>query len=111
LQFSEAAKQRKAADNALKQAEIAMEVSLRAGASAEHARDEARKTIELLRMNVRFMLERDYLTTKLITESSDVAGAERVSRKLEEFAVPNEKERKEWLESLKQRRSGRKSTQ
>jgi len=110
LQFNAATRQWAAADNALRQAEKASAEARDAKQSAEQARDEARKTVELLRMNVRFMLERDYLTTKLITESSDVAGAERVSRKLEEFAVPDEKERREWLESLKQRRSGRKST-
>ena len=96
LQFNAATKQWTAADKASAEARDAKQ-------SAEQARDEARKTIDLLRTNVRFMLERDYLTPKLLLTPSDIKGAERVSRKLEEFAVPDERERREWLESLKQR--------
>lgn len=98
LQFNAATKQWAAADKASAEARDAKQ-------SAEQARDEARKTIDLLRKNVRFMLERDYLTPKLALSQSDFAGAERVSRKLEEFAVPDEKDRRAWLESLKQRKA------
>ena len=115
LQFREATKQRNSADRAvqsaneaLKQAAAAKTEVLRATTesnnakvAAERARDEAKNGLEHLRSNVRLMLEMDQLTPKLVLESYDPAKAGKVRRKLEEFAVPDSKERKKWLDSFK----------
>lgn len=94
LQFREATRQRTSAESATRSAMDAL-------SKAEQARDEARNTVELLRTNVKLSLEIDKLTPKLLIEEHDPARVEKVRRKLEEFAVPNEKEREKWLDSLK----------
>jgi flagellar biosynthesis component FlhA len=86
LQFMEATTQRNSAD--------------KAAHLAEQARDEARNNVENLRSNVKLMLEIDLLTPKLVLESYDRTKVDKVRRKLEEFAVPNEKEREKWLKAL-----------
>lgn len=115
LQFREATKQRNSADravqsagDALKQASTAREDVLKANAEAkvarveaERARDETRNTVEHLRTNIKLLLEIEHLTSKIVWESYDPVRVGRVRQKLEEFAVPNEKERKKWIESLK----------
>ncbi len=115
LQFREATKQRNSADkavhlaeDALTQVKTAREDVVKANAeakaakvAAERARDETRNTVEHLRTNVKLLLEMDHLTPKLVLQSYDPVRVGRVRQKLEEFAVPNEKERKKWLESLK----------
>lgn len=115
LQFREATKQRNSADRAVQSASEALRQAAAARAdvfkaskesniakvAAEQARDEARNTVEHLRSNVKLMLEMDQLTPKLVLESYDPIKVGKVRRKLEEFAVPNEKERKKWLESLR----------
>ena len=96
------------AGDALTQATNASRVALKASAEAkvakveaERARDETRNTVEHLRTNIKLVLEVDHLTPKLVLNSYDSVRVEKVRQKLEEFAVPNEKERKKWLESLK----------
>jgi hypothetical protein len=94
-QFSEATKQRKSADEAFRLANVAK-------IEAEQARDETRKTVEHLRTNIKLLLEMEHLTPAIVLESYDPVKVGRVRQKLEEFAVPDEKERKNWLKSLKQ---------
>ncbi len=94
LQFHEATKQRNLAENALREATAA-------SVKAEQARDEIQNTVEHLRANVKLLLEVDYLTPKLVTSAYDPVKVRKVHQKLEEFAVPDEKERKKWRESLK----------
>ena len=108
LQFREANKQRNSADravqsagDALKQADAARVDAQQANAEAKMARDEARDAVELLRTNIKLMLELEYLTPNILSESYDPVRAGRVRQPLEKFAVPNEKERKKWRESLK----------
>jgi hypothetical protein len=115
FQFIEATKQRNAADlvvqsarDAQRQAAAAREDALKANEEAkvakneaELARDETRNAVELLRTNIKLLLEMERLTPKLVLESYDPVRVKRVRQKLEEFAVPNEKERKKWSGSLK----------
>jgi hypothetical protein len=115
LQFLEATKQRNLADTAVKsaanaqrQAAAASEDVLKATMeskvakeAAERARDETRNTVENLRTNIKLLLETEHLTPNLVAESYDPIRVGKVRQKLEEFAIPNEKERKKWLESLK----------
>lgn len=115
LQFLEATKQRNSVDraaqsatDALRQAAVAKAEVLRATTesnkaklAAERARDEARNSLENLRSNIKLLLEMDELTPKIVEESYDSVKAGKVRRKLEEFAVPDEKEREKWLKSLK----------
>jgi hypothetical protein len=115
LQFQEATKQRKSADravqsadNALSQADSAKKGVLKANVEAkvakveaERARDEARNAVEHIRTNIKLVLEMEHLTPTLVLESYDPVRVGRVRQKLEEFAVPDEKERKKWLKSLK----------
>lgn len=115
LQFQEATKQRKSADRAVQSADNALRQATAAGAdvlranaesniakgAAERARDEARNTVEHLRSNIKLMLEMEHLTPAIVTEAFDPVRVGKIRRKLEEFAVPNEKERKKWLESLR----------
>ncbi len=115
LQFQEATKQRKSADgavqsadNALRQAASASEGVRKANEEAkiakdkaERARDEAQNAVKHLRTNIKLMLEMEHLTPKVLLPTYDRSKARKVLQELEEFAVPNEKERKKWLESLK----------
>jgi len=115
FQFREATRQRNSADkavmsasDALRQATVARADILKVTAEtkaaqmeAERARDETRNNLESLRANTRLLLEMDHLTPKIVMKLSDYAKAEKVRKKLEEFAVPDVKERKKWLESLK----------
>ena len=108
MQFKEATKQRISADLALSQVEAVREVVLKtneeakmAKVEAQRARDETRNTVEHLRSNIKLMIEMDHLTPKIVDESYDPVRVGKVRQKLEEFAVPNEKERKKWIESLK----------
>ena len=110
MQFIEAKEQRKSAGRALEQAEAARGDALKASAgareaklSAEQASSEAQKAVANLRTNTKLLLEMDYLTPKLVLESYDPARVKGVRQKLEEFAVPDENERKMWLESLRKR--------
>jgi type II secretory pathway pseudopilin PulG len=100
-QFQEATKQRKSADKAVQSADNALRQAAAAREDVLRARDEIRNTVEHLRTNIKFMLEVDYLTPKLLVEKHDPVRVGKDRQKLEEFAVPNEKERKKWLESLK----------
>jgi len=106
-QLREATKQRSLASEAREEAVSARNSASEANkkaivaqAEAEQARDETRNTVEHLRANIKLMLEMEHLTPT-ITMIFDSSRVEKVRQKLEEFAVPDEKERKEWLESLK----------
>lgn len=116
LQFHEAIKQRNSADkavqsasDALRQATAAAGDALKAKSEAkiakdeaERARDETQNTVDNLRGNIKLLLEKEYLTPTLVDESHyDPEKVRRVLQKLEEFAVPNENERKKWLKSFK----------
>ena len=48
-----------------------------------------------------FCSKLEHLTPKLVLESYDPIKVGKVREKLEEFAVPDENERKAWLESLR----------
>jgi hypothetical protein len=115
MQFLEATKQRNSADRAIQSAEDALKQAIAAReevlnvsaeakmakVEAERARDETRNTAENLRTNIKLVLEMEHLTPAIVTEAYDPVRVGKVRQKLEEFAVPNEKERKKWLESLK----------
>ena len=108
MQFLEAKEQRKSADKAVNEAKAATTTAQKASAkaeeaqgAAEQARDETRNTVENLRTNIKLLLEMEHLTPKLVLESYDPIKVGKVREKLEEFAVPDENERKAWLESLR----------
>jgi hypothetical protein len=108
LQFHEATKQRNSADRAVQLADTARKHAMKANeeaevgkVEAERARDETRNTVEHLRTNIKLILEMERLTQGIVMESYDPVRVGRVREKLEEFAVPNEQERKKWLKSLK----------
>jgi hypothetical protein len=104
MQLNEAKEQRKSASQAL---ENALQASVRAEeakVTAEQARDETRKTVEQFRTNIKLLMEMEHLTDKLVTSESNTEEQQKVIKKLEEFAVPNEKERRDWLETLRKKR-------
>jgi hypothetical protein len=104
MQFLEAREQRESASQALENALKASAKAEEATSTAEQARDETRKTFEQFRANIKLLLELEHLTTKLVTDHSNIEEKEKAVQKLEEFAVPNEKERRDWLETLRKKR-------
>jgi soluble cytochrome b562 len=104
MQFLEAKEQRESASQALENARQASAKAEEASSTAEQARDETRKTVEQFRTNIKLLMEMEHLTDKLVTSQSNIEEQKKVIKKLEEFAVPNEKERRDWLETLGKKR-------
>ena len=114
-QLDEATKQRESADRAFRvaddastkaqdastRADVASTRAAAAKGAAEQARDEARRTLESLRTMVKLQLDKDAAEPKLLLTGADTVKAGRASEELEKFAVPDENERKRWLESRK----------
>jgi len=98
-QFLAATKQRISADRAAQLAGEAGKEAKVAKDEAGRARDEARSALELFRTSIKLMLEYDAASPSIALESADLGKAAKVRQKLEEFAVPDEKDRKKWLES------------
>ncbi len=122
LQYQQAYKQRYSADLAMKQADDAFrqanalkedvialkEDVIRAITDAkvakievDRANVEIRNNKEELRNFTKLFLEMEALTPSILDESYDPVRAGKVRQKLEEFAIPDEKERKKWQKSLK----------
>jgi hypothetical protein len=115
MQFREAVKKTHLADtvvqsaqSAERQAAVAKEEASKssiqaadASKEAKQARDESRDAVEHLRTNVKLLLEMDHLTPKLVLSPYDPVRVGRVRQKLEQFAVPDDEQRKIWLKSLK----------
>ena len=100
-QFHEATEQRKSADRAHESAADANAQAKAAQREAVRARDEARNALQLVRTSVKLMLEKDAASPRLLLQSADTVKENRARQELEVFAVPDEKERQKWLESLK----------